>query len=67
MKVSSHLLKKLSDMLANTPLETGECRRVEGMGAHFISLEKVQDTHKRFLLSVKINGQEYFLFKEVEV
>ncbi len=60
--ISGALLKKIEDLLTRSPLETGEFRRIEGMGSHFVSLQSTHEGKQHFF-STTIAGKEIFFFK----
>lgn len=61
--ISGALLKKIKDLLTQSPLEVGEFRRIEGMGSHFMSLQSTREGRQHFF-SATVDGKEIFFFKE---
>jgi hypothetical protein len=64
MRVSLHLLKQLKSALAENPLQSGESRRIHGMGSHYISLSPEFEGRK-FLFAVKIESQTIYIIRVV--
>lgn len=60
--VSQHLVAKIAAMLAASPLQSDEFRRIEGMGSHYLSLQP--EYHGQgFMFSLSINGQELYIHR----
>ncbi len=65
MYISSVFKSKIEEMIAVSPLNDDEFRRVVGMGSHYLSLSAKWDGNDP-LFSIKLGDTTVFIFKKID-
>ncbi len=64
MMMSKQMLQKLRREIAQKPLQDGEFRRIQGMGAHFMSQQPLWNEQRYFFKFNLEDGTPIFVFKK---